>query len=116
MYSIHHSLGFLKAYLKVGHEFNIPAFIYRQVESSLHINLDTVLSDRDIIVDTILTAEVENFRAGIPDFYSTSLKNLKPGISYLILHTAYLLWCIKLSGFLACTAGKFTNEVFVGIA
>ena len=89
MYSIHHNLGFLKSYLKVGHEFNIPVFIYHQVGSFLSINLDTVLSRRDVIVDTILTAEVENFKAGMSDFYSTGLKNLKPGITYLILHTAY---------------------------
>ncbi len=89
MYTIHHNLDFLKSYLKVGHEFNIPVFIYRQVESSLHINLDTVVSGRDVIVDTILTAEFENFKAGMSDFYSTGIKNLKPGLTYLILHTAF---------------------------
>ena len=89
MYAIHHNLGFLKSYLKVGHEFDIPVFVYRQVESALHINLDTVVSNRDIIVDTILTAEVENFKAGMSNFYTAGIKNLKPGITYLILHTAY---------------------------
>jgi chitin disaccharide deacetylase len=89
MYSVHHNLGFLKSYLKVGHEFNIPVFIYRQVESTLHINLDTVVSARDIIIDTILTAEVENYKTGMADFYTTGLRNLKPGITYLIIHTAY---------------------------
>jgi predicted glycoside hydrolase/deacetylase ChbG (UPF0249 family) len=89
MYAIHHSLGFLKSYLKVGHEFNIPVFINRQVENSLHINLDTVVSRNDVIVDTILTAEFEDFKRGMSDFYSTGFKNLKPGLTYLILHTAY---------------------------
>jgi predicted glycoside hydrolase/deacetylase ChbG (UPF0249 family) len=89
MYAIHHNLGFLKSYLKVGHEFNIPVFVYRQVESSLHIKLDTIVSRNDVVVDTILTAEFENFKAGMRDFYSTGLKNLKPGLTYLILHTAY---------------------------
>ena len=89
MYSVHHNVDFLKSYIAVGHEFNIPVFIYRQVESSLHIDLDTLVSDRDIIFDTILTAEPENFKAGMSDFYSTGFKNLKPGITYLILHTAY---------------------------
>ena len=89
MYSVHHNLDFLKSYINVGHEFNIPVFIYRQIESSLHIDLDTVVSDRDIIFDTILTAEPENFKAGMSDFYNKGFKNLKPGITYLILHTAY---------------------------
>ncbi len=89
MYAVHHSLGFLKAYLKAGHEFGLPVFVYRQVENSLHINLDTVLTDKDVIIDTILTAELENYKAGMRNFYSQGLKNLKPGITYLILHTAY---------------------------
>ena len=89
MYTVHHNLGFLKSYLKVGHEFNIPVFIYRQVESTLNIKLDTVVSARDVIIDTILTAEVPNYKAGMSDFYTTGFKNLKPGITYLILHTAY---------------------------
>ncbi len=89
MYSVHHDLGFLKAYLKVGHEFGIPVFIYRQVENALHIKLDTVVSDRDIIADTIFTAELENYKAGMKSFYTAGLKSLKPGLTYLILHAAY---------------------------
>ncbi len=89
MYTVHHDLGFLKAYIKVGHEFNIPVFIYRQVESTLHIKLDSLVSNRDVIIDTILTAEFPNYKSGMVDFYSTGLRNLKPGITYLILHTAY---------------------------
>lgn len=89
MYTLHHNLAFLKTYVKVGHEFNIPVYINRQVESTLHIKLDTVVSARDVIVDTILTAEFENYKAGMRDFYSTGFKNLKPGLTYLILHTAY---------------------------
>ena len=89
MYSLHQNVDFLKTFLKVGHEFKIPVFVYRQVENSLHINLDSIVTDRDVIFDTILTAEPENFKSGMSDFYSNSLKNLKPGITYLILHTAY---------------------------
>jgi predicted glycoside hydrolase/deacetylase ChbG (UPF0249 family) len=89
MYTLHHSLGFLKSYLKVGHEFNIPVFIPRQLDSSLHINLDTVVSRRDVIVDTILTEQYEDYKAGTGSFYTTGLKNLKPGLTYLIIHTAY---------------------------
>jgi chitin disaccharide deacetylase len=89
MYTLHESLGFLKAYLKIGHEFNLPVYITRQVGNNLHVNLDTVVSDRDIIIDTLLTAEYADYKAGMADFYTKGFKNLKPGITYLILHTAY---------------------------
>lgn len=89
MYTLHQSLGFLKAYLKIGHEFNLPVYITRQVGNNLHVNLDTIVSDRDIIIDTLLTAEYEDYKTGMVDFYTRGFKNLKPGITYLILHTAY---------------------------
>ena len=89
MYTLHQSLGFLKAYLKVGHEFDLPVYITRQVGNNLHVNLDTIVSDQDIIIDTLLTAEYEDYKAGMVDFYTRGFKNLKPGITYLILHTAY---------------------------
>lgn len=89
MYAIQHDLGFLKAYLKVGREFHIPVFVYRQVAGILHVSLDTLVSERDVIVDTILTAEVENYKAGMSDFYTNGFRQLKPGLTYLILHTAY---------------------------
>jgi predicted glycoside hydrolase/deacetylase ChbG (UPF0249 family) len=78
-YAIHHNLGFLKAYLKVGHEYHISVFIYRQVESALHIRLDTLVSRNDVIVDTILTAEFENYKAGMRDFYTPGFKQEENG-------------------------------------
>jgi hypothetical protein len=59
------------------------------VAGILHVSLDTVVSERDVIVDTILTAEVENYKAGMNDFYTNGFRQLKPGLTYLILHTAY---------------------------
>jgi chitin disaccharide deacetylase len=90
MYTLHQSLGFLKAYIKIGHEFHLPVYISRQAGNNLHVNLDTLVSDRDIIIDTLLTAEYVNYKEeGMVNFYTRGFKNLKPGITYLILHTAY---------------------------
>lgn len=89
MYTVHKNLGFLKSYIKIGHEFNLPVFINREVGHQLHVNLDTLVAEKDIIIDTILTAEFDDFKPGLKDFYSAGFKKLKPGITYLILHTAY---------------------------
>ncbi len=89
MYTIHHNLGFLKAYLKVGHEFGLPVYIDRHVESFLNVKLDTIVSKRDIIIDTVFTAEIPDYKSGMAKFYAAGFKNLKPGITYLILHAAY---------------------------
>ena len=82
-------IDFLKAYIKTGHEFRIPVFIPRQIEKVLKVNLDTLISDKDVIVDYILTASPEDLKKGINNFYTNGIKNIKSGLTYLIIHTAY---------------------------
>ena len=80
---------YLKAYLKVGHEFKIPVFIPRILELPLKVKFDTVLSDKDVLVDNILSASPGDFKNGFANFYTNGIKNLRPGLTYLIIHTAY---------------------------
>ena len=82
-------IDFLKAYLKVGHEFKIPVFIPRQLEVPLKVKLDTIVSDKDVVVDHILSASPEDLKQGFSKFYAEGIKNLKPGLTYLIIHTAF---------------------------
>lgn len=81
-------VNFFKAYLKVGREFRIPVFIPRQLELPLKIKFDTILTDKDVLVDNILSAspgDINSFKR----FYTEGIKNLRPGLTYLIIHTAY---------------------------
>jgi predicted glycoside hydrolase/deacetylase ChbG (UPF0249 family) len=89
MFTVLNRLDFLKAYLKVGHEFRIPVFLYRRLETELNIKFDSLVTDKDVIVDTVVTVLPENFKRGVHDFYIKSLKNLKPGLTYYIIHTAF---------------------------
>ena len=89
MGTVLYRLDFLKAYIKTGHEFRIPVFIPRQLEAPLKIKLDTLMSDKDVIVDYILTASPEDLKRGMKNFYTNGIKNIKPGLTYLIIHTAY---------------------------
>jgi predicted glycoside hydrolase/deacetylase ChbG (UPF0249 family) len=82
-------LDYFKAYLKIGHEFRIPVFIPRQLEIPLRVKFDTIVSDKDVLVDYILTASPPDLKTGFANFYTNGLKNLKPGLTYLIIHTAY---------------------------
>jgi len=82
-------LDYLRSYLKIGHEFKIPVFIPRQLEIPLKVKFDTIVSGNDVIVDYILSASPQDFKDGFPNFYTNGLKNLKPGLTYLIIHTAY---------------------------
>ena len=80
---------YFKAYLKIGHEFKIPVFIPRLLEIPLKVKFDTIISDRDVLVDHILSATPQDFKNGLANFYTNGIKNLKPGLTYLIIHTAY---------------------------
>ena len=82
-------LDYFKAYLKIGHEFKIPVFIPRLLEAGLKVKFDSIVSDKDVLVDYILSASPQDFKNGFANFYTNGLKNLKPGLTYLIIHTAY---------------------------
>ena len=82
-------LDYFKAYLKVGRRFEIPVFIPRQLEILLKVKFDTIVSDKDVLVDNIFSASPQDFKNGFANFYTNGIKNLKPGLTYLIIHTAY---------------------------
>lgn len=80
---------FFKAYLNTGRVFRIPVFIPRQLENVLRLKFDTMLTERDVVVDHVLSAGPDDFKTGFKQFYINGIKNLKPGLTYLIIHTAY---------------------------
>ena len=83
------NLDFFKAYLKVGHEYKIPVLITSFFAPSLKTKLDSLITDKDVVVDNILSFSPGDFKTGFPAFYTNGIKNLKPGLTYLIIHTAY---------------------------
>ncbi len=89
MFTAFSRVDFLKAYIKIGHEFKIPVFIPRLLDTSLKIKLDTLVSDKDVIVDYILSMSPEDFKKGSKNFYINSIKHIKPGLTYFFIHTAY---------------------------
>jgi predicted glycoside hydrolase/deacetylase ChbG (UPF0249 family) len=83
------SPDYLKAYIKVGREYKIPVFIPRPLESMLGVKLDSMTTDKDALVDHVVTAGPQHLKTGFAAFYTNALKNLQPGLTYLIIHTAY---------------------------
>lgn len=80
---------FLQAYMKVGHEFGIPVFIPREAEEQLQLKLDGLVTKKDVIVDHVVTVLPEHMKNNVNEFYLNSFKNIKPGLTYYIIHTAY---------------------------
>lgn len=76
-------------YLKMGRELGIPAMVGQDLLGILPEPFKQVVTDKDIVVDHIITANPEDFEKGMPQYYTSVLQNLQPGVNVLIIHTAF---------------------------
>lgn len=76
---------FLKVYIQMGRSYKLPVML----PSFARSQLSGFLTDQDVLVDDIRTASVEDYTKGMAEYYSTVLHDLKPGVTVLIIHTAY---------------------------
>ncbi|HKZ64987.1 MAG TPA: polysaccharide deacetylase family protein [Chitinophagaceae bacterium] len=81
--------AFLKAYIKVGKEFNIPVMLSRQLEALLQLKLDSLIDPSMALIDNIITAMPPDFKSTMRNYYTSVLNGLKPGLNCLLIHTAY---------------------------
>lgn len=80
---------FLEAYIKVGKDFNVPVLLDNGIPAMSSPKIKALLDDSDVIVDAIITAMPSDFKTGMKQFYTNTLKNMKPGLNCLLIHTAY---------------------------
>jgi len=71
-------------YVKVAHEYKLP-FLAQRVPDAPPALL-SLLSDQDIIVDSIEVAGRRVAPADWASFYSNTIRNLKPGLAEIIVH------------------------------
>ncbi|WP_242206514.1 polysaccharide deacetylase family protein [Aestuariivivens insulae] len=72
-------------YLKIGKLYHLPVLVVEQL-------LTPVLKDKynvRVVVDYFYNLTPETFAKGEKAYYVRVLKNLKPGLSYFSIHTAY---------------------------
>jgi predicted glycoside hydrolase/deacetylase ChbG (UPF0249 family) len=84
---------YLKSYLKIAQELKIPAMINAQIMDGIikpnlpifaGINVDNLP-----VVNEIIMAVPEHYKAGMEDFYTNALTNLKPGVNVILVHLAF---------------------------
>lgn len=76
-------------YLKMGREYGIPAMVSHDLLGALPEPFKKVVTDKDIVIDHILTANPDDYKKGMAKYYTSVLQNLQPGVSALLIHTAY---------------------------
>ena len=83
------SPGFLKAYIKVGQEFNIPVMLGHQLGNVFGFKLDSLITPSMVLVDYVITAMPPDYKNKMKNYYTSVLNGLKPGLNCLLIHTAY---------------------------
>lgn len=82
---------FTAAYMKVGKEYGVPVLIDYQVYNYDHEEVKIQLNDPNtIVVDSVLYMNQKAYlQHGARTFYTQTLKNLEPGLNFLLTHPAY---------------------------
>src|SRR6266403_4089407 len=74
-------------FAKIAHEYNLPFLAPRQLaeRGSLH----SALSEKDILLDSLVMANPSVHADAWKDFYTEAIKNLKPGLTEMIVHLGH---------------------------
>ena len=74
------------AYVKVAHEIHLPFLAVRVPGAEPFL---AILSEKDIVLDSIVMAGAGIKAEQWGDFYSNAIKNLKPGLTEMIVHLGH---------------------------
>ena len=72
------------AYVKVAHEYRLPFFVVKVADQ--RAQLLSLLSPHDVAVDNVVIANPTVAPGQWLSFYLNAIKNLKPGLTYMIVH------------------------------
>jgi len=75
------------AYVKVAHEYKLP--FLAAVRPDVPATLLSSLSDKDIVVDSVVVANPQIAAADWAKFYSAAIRSLKPGLTEIIVHLGH---------------------------
>ncbi|MCA0933306.1 polysaccharide deacetylase family protein [Lutimonas saemankumensis] len=74
----------MEVYLKMGKEYKLPVLASKMFPADLLEKYDV-----RIVLEEILTIMPEQYEKGTVEYYTEAIKNLKPGLSTFLIHTAY---------------------------
>lgn len=84
-----HNPVLFSIYLKMGREYGIPAMVSHDLLGILPEPFKQAVTEKDIVIDRIFSANPEDYKKGMAQFYTSVLQSLQPGVSALLIHTAY---------------------------
>lgn len=88
MGTLYQTKDLFETLLRVGRENKLPVRISKEWSSRIPF-LTSILKDDDVVIDRVLDINPEVKPDKWANFYSDALKNLKPGVTELVVHLAY---------------------------
>ncbi|HUA15431.1 MAG TPA: polysaccharide deacetylase family protein [Verrucomicrobiae bacterium] len=74
-------------YVKVAHEYKLPFLAVRTPDAPPAMLAQ--LSDKDVVLDSVVVANPSIAASDWPDFYRNVIRNLKPGLTEIIVHLGH---------------------------
>ncbi|MEM8506665.1 MAG: polysaccharide deacetylase family protein [Bacteroidota bacterium] len=82
--------GFLKSYLEIGNQFQLPVLVSKELPRIEDPEIVALLqAGNQVVADRVIGASPRDFESGMDTFYKTVLTNLEPGFTVLLIHLAY---------------------------
>lgn len=80
---------FFEIYLRLGRVYGIPSMVSRDMLEQLPESFRKSVSDKDIVLDHVITASPDDFKGGMAAYYERVFRSLEPGVSVLLMHLAH---------------------------
>jgi chitin disaccharide deacetylase len=77
----------MAVYVKVAHDYKLP--FLGMITPNLPSDVKTMFSDKDVLLDSVIIASPSVQPANWKNFYIDAIKNLKPGLTEIIVHLAH---------------------------
>jgi len=87
MRTLLHNAALFEVYLRVARDYKLPVALWRDIAS--REDLAPLIRESDIVIDSLETIGPDAGADGWAEFYTSVIRNLKPGVTQIVVHTGY---------------------------
>lgn len=89
MGTLYQNKALFEVLMKLAHENHLPVRLSKEWFGRVHPFMPSVLGPDDIVADRIISIEPDVTAENWSRYYTDAIKNLKPGLTVMIVHLAY---------------------------